>query len=212
MNKCLFSVRVFFFFREGQCQSIPWAMELWLCWSPETVGVDQMAKLVAGGEVETAFHRNIHREGAEGKQQIRVNDSYIYIYIYIYIILCIYTYWIEMLKSCFFCAWEKTITKHQHVFFFVLKIFHEYVDCPWTKKWSQAVFLGSWTFNYWLWSLLARQTPSLGGAQKSDERRKLPRKLQERHGSKACTKQTRRISRHPFPSFDSTFFEKHLPS
>ena len=47
--------------------------------------------------------------------------------------------------------------------------FHEYVDCPWTKKWSQVVFLGSWTFNYWFWSLLARQTPSLGslrGAQK----------------------------------------------
>lgn len=109
-----------------------------------------------------------------------------------------------MLKSCLFCAWEKTITKHRHVFFCA-------EDIPWicglslNKKVESSCFcLGPWTFNYWFWSLLARQTPSLSGAQKSDERRKLPRKLQEHMERHALNKQGE--NRHPFPSFDPTCF------
>ena len=72
-----------------------------------------------------------------------------------------------------------------------------------------------WTFNHWFWSLLARQTPSLGGAQKSHERRKLPRKLQEQMERHALNKQGG--NRASLPLFWSNVFwktshHKNLPS
>lgn len=184
-----------FFFSGGQCQSIPWAMELWLCWSPETVESD--GEVGNGGEVVSHSKKKHPRSGC------LENNRCVWM-------IGVYIYWIEMLKLCFVLCLGKN-NHETSACFFVLKIFHEYVDCPWTKKWSQVVFLGSWTFNYWFWSLLARQTPSLGGAQKSDERRKLPRKLQEHMERHALNKQGE--NRHPFPSFDPTIFlKKNLPS
>ena len=136
------------------------------------------------------------------KQQMRVNDRCVYIYIYI-------LNWDVEIVFCFVLG--KKQSRNISMFFCA-------EDIPWicglslNKKVESSCFLGSWTFNYWFWSLLARQTPTLGGAQKSDERRKLPRKLQEHMERHALNKQGG--NRHPFPSFDPTcfFVFENLPS